>query len=118
MDEETSQSQTPPIRPPFAFEALRRRGRARSACGGRSSPPSDGLSKLPDYSETLAKIVRESAATSNSLKTLATMPALSLTARDWAREIAATGKEASLGGTMPAPAGAAISFRGRSTLRR
>jgi hypothetical protein len=48
----------------------------------------------PDYSETLAKIVRECAATAANLKMLAAMPALQRTVQDWAREIAAAGKEA------------------------
>ena len=58
------------------------------------SPPSVPQLEIPDYSETLAKIVRECAATAANLKMLAAMPALQRTVQDWAREIAAAGKEA------------------------
>jgi hypothetical protein len=47
----------------------------------------------PDYSETLGQIMRSSAAMAASLKALADMPALRLTARDWGREIAAAGEQ-------------------------
>jgi Family of unknown function (DUF6118) len=49
---------------------------------------------IPDYSETLATILRECAATTVTLKGLAAMPALRLTARDWARELGAAGSDA------------------------
>ncbi len=47
----------------------------------------------PDYSETLGQIMRSSAAMAASLKALADMPALRLTARDWGREIATAGEQ-------------------------
>jgi hypothetical protein len=93
MEEETNQSQAPADPAALAFEALREEvALVRRAVTGLAAEGA-GI-EIPDYSETLAKIVRESAATANSLKTLAAMPALRLTPHDWAHEIAAARAEA------------------------
>ena len=93
MEEETNQSQAPADPAALAFEALREEvALVRRAVTGLAAEGA-GI-EIQDYSETLAKIVRESAATANSLKTLAAMPALRLTPHDWAHEIAAARAEA------------------------
>jgi len=77
----------------MAFEALRKEvALVSSAVAGLAAERAANAS--PDYSETLAKIVRACAATTANLKMLADKPALQRTAQDWAREIAAAGKEA------------------------
>jgi hypothetical protein len=77
----------------MAFEALRKEVALVSrAMAGLAAERAANAS--PDYTETLAKVVRECAATAANLKTLAAMPALQRTVQDWAREIAAAGKEA------------------------
>jgi Family of unknown function (DUF6118) len=77
----------------LAFEALREEvALARRAVAGLAAER--GTNEIPDYSETLGQIMRASAATAASLKTLAAMPALRLTAHDWAHEIAAASEEA------------------------
>ena len=50
--------------------------------------------EIPDYSETLGHIMRASSATRQSVKALAEMPALRLSARDLCHEIATTAQEA------------------------
>jgi hypothetical protein len=77
----------------LAFEALREEvALVRRAVAGLAA---ERVSiDIPDYSETLGQIMRASAATAQSVKTLAEMPALRLSARDWAHEIAAAAQEA------------------------
>ena len=92
-DAEATQPQAPADPAALAFEALReevallRRGVAGLAAERAAID-------IPDYSETLGQIMRTSAATAASLKTLGAMPALRLTARDWGHEIAAASEHA------------------------
>jgi Family of unknown function (DUF6118) len=77
----------------LAFDALREEvALVRRAVAGLAAER--GTTEIPDYSETLSKILRESAATANSLKTVAAAPALQRTAQSLAREIAEAGHEA------------------------
>ena len=77
----------------LAFEALREEvALVRRAVTGLAAERT--AIEIPDYSETLGQIMRTSAATTNSLKVLAEMPALRLMAKDWGREIAAASGEA------------------------
>ena len=93
MEEETSQSQAPADPAALAFEALREEvALVRRAVTGLAAERA--AIEIPDYSETLGQIVRASEATAASLKTLAAMPALRLTAHDWAHEIAAASEQA------------------------
>jgi hypothetical protein len=90
---EAGKAQIPTDPATLAFEALREEVTlVRRAVVGLAAERA--ALEIPDYSETLAKIVRESAATTVNLKMLAAMPALRLTAQDWAREIAVAGNEA------------------------
>jgi hypothetical protein len=90
---ESGQAQVPDDPATVAFEALRKEVALVSrAMAGLAAERTANAS--PDYSETLAKIVRECAATAANLKVLAAMPALQLAAQDWARTIASAGKEA------------------------
>jgi hypothetical protein len=92
-NEGEGQGQVPNDPATVAFEALRKEVALVSrAMAGLAAERAANAS--PDYSETLAKIVRECAATAANLKMLAAMPALQRTVQDWAREIAAAGKEA------------------------
>jgi hypothetical protein len=92
-NEGVGQAQVPDDPATAAFEALRKEVALVSrAMAGLAAERAAKAS--PDYSETLAKIVRACAATSANLKALAGMPALQLTVQDRAREIAAAGKEA------------------------
>lgn len=76
-----------------AFEALREEvALVRCAVAGLAAERT--AIEIPDYSETLGQIMRASAVTANSLKALAEMPALRLTAQGWARELAAAGEQA------------------------
>jgi hypothetical protein len=77
----------------LAFEALREEvALVRRAVAGLAAERAS--IEIPDYSETLGKIMRASAATAQGLKMLAEMPALRLSAKDWAGEIAAAAQEA------------------------
>src|ERR1700693_1667016 len=92
-NEGEGQAQVPDDPATTAFEALRKEVALVSrAMAGLAAERAANAS--PDYSETLAKIVRACAATAANLKVLAAMPALQRTVQDWAREIAAAGKEA------------------------
>jgi hypothetical protein len=76
----------------MAFEALRKEvALVSSAVAGLAAERAANAS--PDYSETLAKIVRACTATAANLKLLADKPALQRTTQDWAHEIAAAGEE-------------------------
>ena len=77
----------------LAFESLREEvALVRRAVAGLAAER--GANEIPDYSETLSKILRASAATADSLKTLACAPALRRTAHSLAQDIAAAGDEA------------------------
>ena len=77
----------------LAFEALREEAAlVRRAIAGLAAERAS--IEVPDYSETLGQIMRASAATAHSLKALAEMPALRLSAKDWSHEIATAAKEA------------------------
>jgi hypothetical protein len=77
----------------LAFDALREEvALVRRAVAGLAAER--GATEIADYSETLSRILRESAAMANSLKTLAGSPALHRTALSLAREIAEAGNEA------------------------
>ena len=77
----------------LAFEALReevalvRRAVAELAAERASID-------IPNYSETLGQIMRASSATRQSVKALAEMPALRLSAKDWSQEIVTAAREA------------------------
>jgi hypothetical protein len=88
---EGTQARTDPAT--LAFDTLREEvALVRRAVAGLAAER--GATEIPDYSETLSKILRESAAMANSLKTLAAAPALQRTAQSLAREIAESGNEA------------------------
>jgi hypothetical protein len=90
---ESGQAQAPDDPATVAFEALRKEvALVSSAVAGLAAERAANAS--PDYSETLAKIVRACVATAANLKMLAAMPALQLTAQDWARKIASAAEEA------------------------
>ena len=77
----------------LAFEALREEvALVRRAVAGLSAERAS--IEIPDYSETLGQIMRASAATARSVKTLAELPALRLSAKDWSHEIATAAQEA------------------------
>ncbi len=77
----------------LAFEALREEvALVRRAVAGLSAERAS--IEIPDYSETLGQIMRASSATRQSVKALAEMPALRLSAKDWSHEIAAAAQEA------------------------
>lgn len=76
-----------------AFEALREEvALVRRAVAGLAAERA--AIEIPDYSETLGKILRASAATGVHLKALTEMPALRRSARDWGHEIAAAAENA------------------------
>ena len=77
----------------LAFEALREEvALVRRAVAGLSAERAS--IEIPDYSETLGQIMRASSATRQSVKALAEMPALRLSAKDWSHEIATAAQEA------------------------
>ncbi len=77
----------------LAFEALREEvALVRRAVAGLTAERAS--IEIPDYSETLGQIMRASSATRQSVKTLAEMPALRLSAKDWSHEIATAAQEA------------------------
>lgn len=70
----------------LAFEELRQEvALARRAVAGLAAERA--ASEIPDYSETLGKIVQSSAATAKFLRSLAELPILHATVRDWADAI-------------------------------
>lgn len=76
-----------------AFEALREEvALVRRAVGGLAADRASIT--IPDYSETLANILQAGAVTARRLKTIAEMPALSVTPDQLARQIAAAGETA------------------------
>lgn len=90
---EPMQPQTDPDPATLAFEALREEvALVRRAVAWLAAKQASIDS--PDYSETLGQIMRASATTARSLKTLAEMPGLRFSAQDWGREIAAAAQEA------------------------
>ena len=77
----------------LAFEALREEvALVRRAVAGLAAERAS--IEIPDYSETLGQIMRASSATRQSVKALAEMPALRLSAKDWSHEIATAAQEA------------------------
>jgi len=77
----------------LAFEALREEvALVRRAVAGLAAERAS--IDIPDYSKTLGQIMRASAATAQSMKALAEMPALRLSAKGWSHEIAAAAQEA------------------------
>jgi hypothetical protein len=77
----------------LAFEALREEvALVRRAVAGLAGERAS--IEIPDYSETLGQIMRASAATAQTLKSLAEMPALRLSAKDWSQEITAAAQDA------------------------
>ena len=90
---ESTQTQTEADPAMLAFEALREEvALVRRAVAGLAAERAS--IEVPDYSETLGQIMRASAATAHSLKALAEMPALRLSAKDWSHEIATAAHEA------------------------
>ncbi|MFZ1892698.1 MAG: DUF6118 family protein [Rhodoplanes sp.] len=77
----------------LAFEALREEvALVRRAVAGLAAERAS--IEIPDYSETLGHIMRAFSATRESVKALAEMPALRLSAKDWSHEIATAAQEA------------------------
>lgn len=77
----------------LAFEALREEvALVRRAVAGLAAERAS--IEIPDYSETLGQIMRASAATARSVKALAEMPGLRLSAEDWSHEITAAAQNA------------------------
>ena len=77
----------------LAFEALREEvALVRRAIAGLAAERAS--TEIPDYSETLGQIMRASSATRQSVKALAEMPAVRLSAKDWSHEIATAAQEA------------------------
>ena len=90
---ELMQPQTEADPATLAFEALREEvALARRAVAGLAAERAS--IEIPDYSETLGQIMRASSATRQSVKALAEMPALRLSAKDWSHEIATAAQEA------------------------
>lgn len=86
-------SEAPPDPAAFAFEALREEvALVRRAVAGLAAERAS--IEIPDYSETLGRIMRASAVTAANLKALAEMPALRMSSRDWGQEIAAAADNA------------------------
>ena len=77
----------------LGFEALREEvALVRRAVAGLAAERAS--IEIPDYSETLGQIMRASSATRQSVKALAEMPALRLSAKDWSHDIATAAQEA------------------------
>ncbi len=92
VNSEPSQAQ-PDDAAAAAFEALREEvALVRRAVGGIAAERS--AITIPDYSETLANILQAGRITAQRLKTLAEMPALSVTSDQLAPQIAAAGETA------------------------
>jgi hypothetical protein len=90
---ESMQPHADPDPATLAFEALREEvALVRRAIAGLAAERAS--IEIPDYSETLGHIMRASAATARSVKTLAEMPALRLSAKDWSHEIVTAAQEA------------------------
>lgn len=92
-DNEASRTSTHDDPAATAFEALREEvALVRRAVAGLAAERA--AIEIPDYSETLGKLLRASVATGVHLKALTEMPALRRLARDWGHEIEAAAENA------------------------